>query len=357
MKILHRYLAREIVISTLFIFAALLTLFALFDLMHEMGDLGKGGYRLGHILLHVLLTVPGHIYELFPVATLIGTLFALARLVSHSEFTVMRVSGLSAARIALSMLITGSLFVALTFAFGEFIAPTTERIAEQMRLKATSSMVAQEFRSGLWVKDDLSFVNVAEMLPDTTLISVKIYEFDPEYRLSTITFAQRGTFRSDNLWQLNDVVQTRFGSDGTAVSRLPAISWQSALNPGILSVLLVVPEQMSAWNLYSYVQHLRENKQKTSRYEIALWGKLAYPFATLVMMLLALPFAYHQTRSGGVGGKVFLGIMLGLAFHLLNRLFAHLGLLNDWPPLFSAAFPTVLFLLAAVGLLWRVERR
>jgi lipopolysaccharide export system permease protein len=357
MKILHRYLAREIFASTLFIFAALLTLFALFDLIHELSDLGKGGYRLGHILLHVLLTVPGHVYELFPIAALIGTLFALARLVAHSEFTVMRVSGMSALRIALSLLATGSLFVVLTFAFGEFIAPTTERVAEQLRLKATSSMVAQEFRSGLWVKDNLSFVNVGEMLPDTTLVGVKIYAFDADYNLRTISFAEQGVYRGGNMWQLRSVVQTRFDNGGTTVSQLPVIEWHSALDPGILSVLLVVPEQMSAWNLYNYVEHLRENKQKTSRYEIALWGKLAYPFATLVMMLLALPFAYHQTRSGGVGGKVFLGIMLGLAFHLLNRLFAHLGLLNDWPPLFSAAFPTVLFLLAAVGLLWRVERR
>jgi lipopolysaccharide export system permease protein len=301
--------------------------------------------------------VPGHVYELFPIAALIGTLFALARLVAHSEFTVMRVSGLSAWRIALSLLATGSLFVVLTFAFGEFIAPNTERVAEQLRLKATSSMVAQEFRSGLWVKDNLSFVNVGEMLPDTTLVGVKIYEFDAEYNLRSIRFAEQGAYRGDNTWLLRSVVQTRFDDGGTAVSQLPAVQWHSALDPGILSVLLVVPEQMSAWNLYNYVEHLRENKQKTSRYEIALWGKLAYPFATLVMMLLALPFAYHQTRSGGVGGKVFLGIMLGLAFHLLNRLFAHLGLLNDWPPLFSATFPTVVFLLAAVGLLWRVERR
>ncbi|MHB0986686.1 MAG: LptF/LptG family permease, partial [Sulfuricella sp.] len=127
--------------------------------------------------------------------------------------------------------------------------------------------------------------------------------------------------------------------------------------PDILNVLLVVPEQMSAWNLYFYVQHLRENKQKTTRYEIALWSKLAYPFASLVMIMLALPFAFYQGRSGGVSAKIFTGIMLGLAFHLLNRLFSHLGLLNDWPPMFSAIFPTLAFLGAAMAMMWRVEKR
>ena len=65
--------------------------------------------------------------------------------------------------------------------------------------------------------------------------------------------------------------------------------------------LLVAPERMSLWTLFSYVQHLRENRQESGRYEIALWNKIVYPFAILVMMVLALPFAYYQQRAGGVG--------------------------------------------------------
>lgn len=357
MKILHRYLAHEIFAGTLFVLAALLSLFAFFDLIHELGDLGRGNYKLVNVLGFVLLTIPGHVYELFPIAALIGTLFALARFNQNSELTVMRVSGLSGPRIALSLTRVGLLFVVLTLVFGEFVAPLSERAAQQLRLKATSSVVSQEFRSGLWVKDALSFVNVREILPDSTLVGVKVYEFDPSFRLRQISFAERGTYQGENRWQLKDVVQTRFEAGKTAVARVSEANWGSVLTPDILNVLLVVPEQMSAWNLYSYIQHLRDNKQKTARYEIALWSKLVNPFATLVMMVLALPFAYHQSRSGGIGGKVFAGIMLGLAFHLLNRVFAHLGLLNDWPPLFSATFPAAAFLAAAMAMMWRVERR
>ncbi|MEW5943879.1 MAG: LPS export ABC transporter permease LptG [Pseudomonadota bacterium] len=357
MKILHRYLAHEIFGGVFFVLAALLSLFAFFDLIHELGDLGKGNYKLLKVLGFVLLSLPSHVYELFPIAALIGTLFALARFSANSEFTVMRVSGLSAPRIAFSLLQTGLLFVALTLVFGEFIAPASERAAQQLRLKATSSMVTQEFRSGLWVKDALSFVNVREILPDSTLVGVKVYEFDPAFRLREISFAARGVYQNENRWRLEDVVQTRFDPDRTVVNRIPAANWSSVLTPDILNVLLVVPEQMSAWNLYFYVQHLRDNKQKTTRYEIALWSKLVYPFAALVMMLLALPFAYHQSRAGGIGAKVFTGIMLGLGFHLLNRVFAHLGLLNDWPPLFSAVFPTMVFLAAAVAMMRWVERK
>lgn len=357
MNILYRYLAKEIYASTLFVFAALLSLFAFFDLIHELGDLNRGQYHLPQVLGFVTLALPGHIYDLFPIAALIGTLFALAQFSASSEFTVMRVSGLSTQKFALSLMQIGFVFVVLTLLFGEFVTPAAERMAQQVRLKATSSVVAQEFRSGLWIKDGQSFVNVREILPDTTLLGVKLFEFDPEYRLKTISHADRGHHDGTGRWILENVTQTHFEEGKTVAEKLPQLTWISALNPDILSVLLVVPEQMSATNLYRYVQHLQENKQKTSRYEIALWSKLAYPLATLVMMIFAMPFAYHQTRSGGISGKIFVGIMAGLSFHLLNRVFAHLGLLNDWPPLFSAFFPAIAFLGAALALLWWMEKR
>ena len=357
MRIFNRYLRQHIISSTLLVFAALLGLFALLDLIHELGDLGRANYQLRHVLLYVLLSVPGHVYELFPIVALIGTLLALAQLVVHSEYTVMRVSGVSTQGMIFSILQTGLIFVVLTFVFGEFIAPLSERAANQLRLKALSLVVAQQFRSGLWVKDEMSFVNVSQILPDTTLIGVKIYEFDPQQRLRAISFAQKGNYLKDNKWRLSDVVQTHFNDNHTTVDSVAEANWYSVLNPDVLNVLLVVPEQMSAWNLYTYTQHLRENNQKTLRHDLALWTKLTYPVAVLVMMLLALPFAQYQRRTGGISAKIFAGIMLGLGFHFLNKLFAHLGLLNDWPPLFSAAAPTLLFFAAAMAMMWWVERR
>ncbi|HCA28038.1 MAG TPA: LPS export ABC transporter permease LptG [Betaproteobacteria bacterium] len=357
MKILHRYLARELLSSTFLVLAALLMLFGFFDFIHELGDLGKGHYDLSKIVVYVLLSLPGHVYELFPIATLIGAVFALSQLVVHSELTVMRASGVSVRDLAASMLKTGVLFVLLTIVFGEFIAPVSERAAQQFKLKATSSVVAQDFRSGLWVKDATSFINIREMLPDTTLIGVKIYQFSSAYHLQSIRFADKGVYLADNEWRLLDVVETRFGKDKTEVVKIPQAKWLSVLTPDLLSVLLVVPEQMSAWNLYSYVQHLRENHQRTTRYAIAMWGKLVYPFATLVMLLLALPFSLRINRGGGVSAKIFTGIMVGLTFHLLNRIFAHLGLLKNWPPAFSAIFPSFAFLLLALGIIWWQERR
>lgn len=357
MRTLRRYIATEIFVATALFAAALVMLFAFFDMVEQVKDLGRGAYTLRLIAGYVLLSAPGHVYELFPIAVLIGALFALAQLVAGSEYTVIRTAGVSTARFVTMLVGIGLVLAALTFAFGEFVGPPAEQFAQRLRSRAITGVVAQEFRSGLWIKDGRSFINVVEVLPDTSLRGVRIYDFDAQHRLRSISFAQRGTYQSDRRWMLHDVARTNFEGTETSVQKLAQASWQSVLDPDLISVLLVKPEKMSASSLYSYTQHLKENRQRALRYEIALWNKLTYPLAVVVMVVLALPFAGFRGRQAGVGAKIFAGIMLGLVFHFLNRLFSHLGLIYDWPAVVSANVPIVIFFSAAVGMIWWQERR
>lgn len=358
MKLLTRHLSREIYSSIALVFIALLMLFAFFDLIQELNSLGRGNYHLGYVLLFVLLTMPGHIYDLFPVAILIGSIFALSQMAAHSELVVYRCSGVSVKQLIVVLFKMGLPLVLLSYLCGEMLAPPSERLAQKLRLKAQNAEVSlKEFRSGVWVKDERSFVNVKNVLPDTSLLNITIYELDDNYRLSAISSAKRAIYVSKGLWQLDEVMQTSFASQVSAVRKQAKMEWRSQLNPDILSVLLAAPEQMSAWNLYQYIQHLRDNLQKTARYEIAMWNKLVFPFTVLVMLLLALPFASHQRREGGVSAKIFLGIVLGLIFNFINQMFSRLGALNEWQPLLSVTAMPVLFLLLATGMLWWTERR
>lgn len=358
MTVVARYLLREILAASLLVFGTLAALFAFFDIFNELGDLGKGGYGLRHILVYVLLSVPGHVYELFPIAALIGTLFALATLAAHSELTVMRASGLSALQLVWALTQVGLLFALLTFVFGEFLAPVSDRAAQQLRLKAQSQVVARDFRSGIWIKDENTFVNIRDVLPDASLARIRIFEFDRDARLRTLGSAATGRFDAgQGQWVLDKVSLTRLERDGAHAERLDRALWRSAITPKLLSVLMVAPQQMSALDLYAYIEHLQENKLNSAAYESALALKIIYPLASVVMIWLAVPFVQGTRREGGVGVKIFIGIVVGLAFHLLNRLFSHLGLLNEWPPMLAAAMPTVLFLCAAVALIWRMERR
>jgi len=357
LKVFERHLAREIYTTTALVLAAFLMLFAFFDLIHELESIGRGGYRIQHALGYVALTLPGRLYELFPIGVLIGTLYALTVLARHSEITVLRASGLSTRDLLVTLAKIGLVFAAATLLLGEILAPPAERAAQQLRLKAMGSLVAQEFRSGLWVRDEQAFVNVREVLPDASLQSVRVFEFDPGFRLLSISLAERGRYLSGGVWSLEGVVRTVFSGDSARVERYGQVNWKSALSPDLLAVLLVVPERMSLVNLYLYIRHLSGNQQKTERYDIAMWKKLIYPLAALVMMSLALPFAYMQDRMGAVSVRVFAGIMLGIGFHMLNGLFSSLGVINNWPPFFSAITPSVLFLMTAAGMLWWVERR
>jgi len=354
---LLRYFTREILSTSLLVLIALLALFGFFDLVRELDDLGRGNYRLTSMLGYVGLMLPSHTYVLLPAAGLMGTLFALARMSEQSELTVMRASGLSLAQLALYVGGAGFVVALATVVVGELVTPFTEEAAKGLRLKATRSIVAREFRSGFWVKDDKRFVNIQDVTPETELLNLRIYEFDREYRLTSISRAEKGTYAGPNTWRLTNVELTRFQGDRALLEKLPQVTWNSVLTPDILSVLKVVPERMSALNLRSYIEHLRDNRQKSTRYEIAFWGKLIYPVAAIAMMIMAIPFALGSTRAGGVGAKIVLGILLGLAFHFAGRLFSHMGLLNDWPALLSAGLPVVIVALVATFGLRRAEVR
>lgn len=357
MKLIRRYLVTETISATLFVFAALVSLFALLDLIRELKDYGQGNYRLPQIIGYVVMSVPGRIYELFPIAVLIGTIFALAQLAANSEYAVIRVSGVSVRRFAWALAQIGLALGVVSFLLGEFVAPVSEQAAQRLRVRAKTGVVASDFRSGLWIREAKSFINVLQPLPDATLQGVRIYQFDDDYQLSSISYAERGIYQDKERWLLQNVVRTVFEPNRTRVERLEHSYWNSVLSPSILNVLLVDPEQRSARDLFQYVQHLRENRQQSTRFEIALWTKFAYPLAVVVMTVLALPFAHLQRRTGGIGAKIFAGIMLGITFHLVNRLTGYLGLIYEWPVPVSALLPITVFSVLAFGMIALLERR
>src|SRR4249920_1387577 len=268
MRTLERYLARQIYAAVGFVFLGFLALFAFFDVIAELSDVGRGDYNLRQMFSFVALSAPTHAYELFPIAVLIGTLYALAHLASNSEYTVMRSSGLSPARAGLALVKIGLAFVVITFILGEWVAPMSEEAAQKLKLRAVTSIIGSDLASGLWFKDESSFINVREARHANALAGVRIFEFDTAYRLKLMTSAARAEYQGKGLWRLVDVVSTEFTASGPRTTRAPDWEWRSAVTPDMLDALVVRPDRMSAWALHKYTQHLAGNKQKTERYEI-----------------------------------------------------------------------------------------
>ncbi|MEW6762996.1 MAG: LPS export ABC transporter permease LptG [Pseudomonadota bacterium] len=393
MTILQRYFAVSIIQAVSFVAVAFLGLISFMDLSGELPSVGKGGYDFQNALMYVLLQMPGNVYQVMPVAALIGTIYTMAQFASSSEFTIMRASSMSTRTAAAMVFKVGILFVLVAFVFGELITPRTAPLAERVRLAAKGSTLSAEFRSGMWTKDSIHtegvkgpvigtrFFNVRQIRPDGQLVDVRLYEFDPNMRMRALITATGGRYQGNNTWRLTGVsetlfsnsrelpapgtprpegqsLQAAFGQETLAVStrKLDSLELASEITPKILSVSRSDPERMSANELAVYTRHLAENRQETDRFKVAFWKKIIDPLSILVLMALALPFAYLHTRSGGVSLKIFVGIMIGVSFLLLNALFSHLGVLTALPAFFTAAAPSILFTLLAIGALWWVER-
>jgi lipopolysaccharide export system permease protein len=380
MKTLQKYFSSEIVSAVLFTLIAFLALFAFFDFMNELTSVGRGGYKLQHAFLYVLMGMPGYAYELMPIAVLIGTIVVMAKFSATSEFTIMRVSSMSTVMAGWMLVKIGFFFVVITFVFGEYLSPLASEAAGKFKLQSMGATIANEFRSGLWTKDVIKshglsgetvgsrFFNVRNIRTGGQLQGVKLYEFDNDFHMTAMVNAASADYQGAHTWLLHDVIETNFSNAafetehysnntvGMTTKKMNSKELVSDITPEIISVIFADPDRMSAYDLYAYTKHLAENKQVTERYEIAFWKKLVYPLAIFVMMALALPFAYLHVRSGGVSFKIFVGIMIGVSFHLANSLFSHVGLLNTWPALLTAAFPSVLYLLIAISTLWWVQR-
>jgi lipopolysaccharide export system permease protein len=303
-----------------------------------------------------------------PIAILIGTIYALARLAQSSQYTILRTGGLGPGR-ALSLLASLALaFGAFTFVVGDYIAPFSARVGNQMRASFSGGLWLG--RSGAWIKEHSSgpagersySINIGSAERGTLLRDVRIFEFDGDGQLLSRTAAAQAVVDRDGTWTMSDVVVTRWAEDGAAPTareeRLARSQWRSSLSPNVVAAAVLPVTTMSTLELWRYIAHLSDNEQAAQEQKIQFWNRALYPFICLVMMGLALPFAYLSARSGGISMKVFAGIMIGVSFVLINNVFRHLGLLGNWTPWLVAATPGALYLLLSLAAFsWLVRYR
>jgi lipopolysaccharide export system permease protein len=323
--------------------SVVVSLFALIAFVDDLDSVGKGEYTLAMAFQHMALTLPGQAFFLFPLAAVVGTLVGLGVLASSSELTVIRVSGLSSARISLAVMKAGLLLAVLSMLIGEFVAPYAERLAQQRRSVAMTDQLSLNANYGFWVRDGKSFINIRRVLPDNRMGNVTIYEFDLDNRLRVATYAEQAIF-TDGEWILEGIRQSEILEDRVVKRVIRRAIWESLFQPDLFNVVAVKPETLSAMGLYRYLDYLEKNQLSTARLELAFWKKLIYPLATLVMIFVALPMLLGRLRSVGVGQRILVGSLIGIAFHVVNQVSGDLGLVYAFSPLWSALLPTLLFL-------------
>jgi len=374
---IRRLIYKETILSVALVALGFLALFFFFDFVDELSYIGKsfngsvyGSYQIQHALLYVLLLVPNHLYELLPITVLIGGVLVMARFAQSSEFTILRTSGLGPG-LALKLLLgLGALFIALTFVVGDYITPLADRTAQLLKARYMGQISIGQ--TGAWLKEKQEksafAVNVSAMSADGQMRGVRLFEFDAKGTVLSLTTAKQASF-GEGSWNLLDVKRREFsslttqlvnGTDaeaGTGKEKqigiktviMDAWRWPTTINASMVTTALLKPDRMGTVDLFQYIRHLESNKQNSQVYEIQFWKKVFYPLSCLVMLVLALPFAYLHFRSGGITAYVFVGVLIGISFFVLNNMFEYFGNQHAWNPLVTAAAPSLVYSLLSLG--------
>ena len=361
MKTIRRLIHGEIISAVSFVALGFLALFVFFDIVDQLQAVSRSamtGYQFHHALIYVSLLIPGHLYELIPLSVLIGSIFVMARFAQSSEFTILRTGGLGPWRALGSLFKLGLLFVALTFFLGDYVAPVANRNAQLLKAKFQGRITIGQ--TGAWLKEkqkDLNFaVNVAALNSDGQLGQVRIHAFGPDGRLSYIATAPVARI-ANNEWILENTQKRDFNIGkilpaSIETQNLPLWHWPTEISTEMVAAALLSPDRMQTLDLFQYMRHLAANGQNAQRYEIEFWRKVFYPLSCLVMLSLALPFAYLHFRSGHITGYVFGGVMAGISFYLLNNVFGFMGNLNNWQPWLTSAAPALIYSAISLTTFW-----
>jgi len=365
--IIRRYLARRVHQSIGLVLLTLLALFAFFDLVGDIEDVGKGAFRLVHAFASVALMLPSRLPELLPVSMLIGTIFALSQVAQSSEFTAMRAAGLKPSKVLVWLILCALPWASLGLVASEYLGPVAMREAQALRLLTGEALIDSSSRngnlgSGLWIRDlirneagDLRsqrFVNIRSAESDGRLSDVEIVEFDEQRRIQRWLLAKSGRVSASPGLDLAEVREIRWQPQPLSQT-YPTLRWEGGVDQTLIAMAAGRPERMSIAELWRFVRYLKSNQQASERYELAFWKKIAAPASAIAMLLMALPFAYLQPRNGALGARILAGVLIGVVFHLTGSLLGNIALIRQWPAPLITMIPTILLLgLSLLSLYW-----
>jgi lipopolysaccharide export system permease protein len=353
MILIRQYIWRAVMMPTLAVLGILMVLDGLFSFVYELDSL-RNDYQVLQALQFVLTTLPRRLAEFLPMAILLGALVGLGLLANSGELTVMRAAGVSTIRISWMVLRPTLVLLVCGLLVSEYISPHTEQIARSNKALAESGGEGLRNLSGLWHRDGNEFIHISAVEPNGVLHGVTRYRLDGQNRLTETQFVGRAIFQGDE-WALEDVRGSRIGPDKVDTWADDMGSWRMQLTPDVLAVLILKPEHLAVSKLYDYAGYLQRQGMNAGEYLLVFWQKLAQPFATLGMVMIAVSFIFGPLRQVSMGLRLTAGIGAGLIFHYGQQFFGHMSLVFDGSPLWAAFAPAAICMVAGVVLLQRVR--
>jgi lipopolysaccharide export system permease protein len=351
MRKLDRYIGRSVLMAILAVLGIILGLASLFAFIDEMGDLSPT-YTVGNAAEYVLLTAPRRVYEMLPMAGLIGCLTGLGALASSSELTIMRAAGVSVSRIVWAVMKPMLVLMVCGVLVGEYVAPAFENKAQADRSLAQGSGEAQTGRHGVWHRQGGEYIHINTVQPNGLLYGVTRYRFDDQRHLLESSFAKRAQYSGDR-WELSDVTSTLFHDDRTEVVNTASQPWNVSLTPQLLNTVVLAPDALSISGLWSYIHYLADQGLNNGKYWLAFWTKVLQPLVTAALVLMAISFIFGPLRSVTLGQRVFTGVLVGFVFRIIQDLLGPASLVFGFTPLLAVALPAAVCTVAGFWLLRR----
>ena len=339
---LDRYIGSSVFMAILAVLGIILGLATLFAFIDEMSDVSDT-YTLADVASYVLLTAPRRLYDMLPMAALIGCLIGLGSLASNSELTIMRAAGVSVGRIVWAVMKPMLVLMLVGVLIGEYVAPATENTAQANRSLAQGGGDAQSAKHGLWHRQGDEFIHINSVQPNGILYGVTRYRFDEQRHMLSSSFAKRAQFAEDH-WQLSDVTTTLFHEKNTEVVASPQERWDVAISPQLLSTVVMAPESLSITGLWGYIHYLADQGLNNGRYWLAFWVKVLQPLVTAALVLMAISFIFGPLRSVTLGQRVFTGVLVGFTFRIAQDLLGPSSLVFGFSPqwrLYQVQFPAI----------------
>ena len=352
MKLLDRYIARNVVQAAAVVALAVAALSIVVAFIGEADNLGEGDYGIWQLVQYLLLRLPEDLHLVLPVIALLGALIALGGLAAGGELVVMRAAGVSIARLAGSVLRAGLVLAAVSLLLGEFLGPRGVEVADGLRDIARHGHQKYRVDEGLWLRDGRDYVRIGGALATDRLIDITVYRRDEAGRLTSILGAERAE-RIAGGWRLFGTEITRFGDTAVTVERVERHEVDLGLRPEMLQFSVTKPDELATLGLYRYVRYLERNGVAAGEYRLAMWRNIVSPLTVIVLTLFALPFAFGSLRGAGAGQRLFLGGLVGLVFFMINEIGVAGGQVAGMPPWLTAALPTALLL---AGTLYWLKR-
>jgi lipopolysaccharide export system permease protein len=350
-KILDKYIAKQILFSVFSVLGILVVVVGLLDLVDEIKKVNEG-YSISLAFLYVLLNIPQNIYEVFPIATLMGSLIGLSRLSSTSELNAAKSSGLSFSKIILITLKTGILIMILTFLIGEFVAPKGQQIANNIKNLSESTRLSMKNTNGIWIKNENSFIHIAKIYPNKVVQEISLYRFNKKQQLIESIYSEEGHY-IDKKWIMKNITSTSFENKNIEIKNSKEATFEEFIDLDLFDIMTIKPNQMTFLQLKTYINYLKENSMESKNYELAYWSKFSIPLSCLVMFLLTTPFVHSSIRSASFGQRIFIGILTGVSLFLFNQTINKLSIIINMPPFLGSFLPIFILLVLSLYIIKR----